>query len=456
MEGINKISEIIRTLLERKKYPQLREMLACMEGADIAEVFTELDTEQCLVVFRLLPKEIASEAFVEMDADMQESLINSFTDKEITNLVEELYYDDTADIIEEMPANVVQRILKNALPDTRKAVNELLKYPENSAGAIMTTEYVGLRKNLTVDQAFDFIRSVALDKETVYSCYVTDNRKLIGVVSVKMMLLSPRDTAIEQIMDTNIISVRTNDDQEEIAAMFSKYNFLAMPVVDSEDRLVGIITVDDAMDVLQEEAEEDFAKMAAMTPADRPYLKMPVLKIWASRIPWLLILMISATFTGIIITKFESALASVVALTAVIPMLMDTGGNSGSQASVTIIRGISLGEVEFKDIFKVIFKEFRVSILCGLSLAAAAFLKVMLVDRLLLHNEAVSLTVALVVCLTLAATVVLAKFIGCTMPLLAKKIGFDPAVMASPLITTIVDAVSLLVYFGFASWILHL
>lgn len=456
MEGIQKIAEIIRKLLSGKKYPQLREMLACMEGADLAEIFSEFGNDDLLVVFRLLPKELAAEAFVEMDSDRQQTLIASFTDRELTGLLDELYADDTADIIEEMPANVVQRILKNASPETRRSVNELLKYPDNSAGSIMTTEYVNLRKHFTVSEAFAFIRSVALDKETVYTCYVTDNRRLLGVVSVKDLLLADENTAVAEIMDTNVIHVHTEDDREEIAVLFSHYDFLAMPVVDSEDRLVGIITVDDAMDVLQEEADADLAIISGVTPTDKPYLKTSAAAIWKSRIPWLLLLMLSATLTGIIINGFESALASLVVLTAFIPMLMGTGGNAGSQASVTVIRGISLGEIQFSDGIKVILKEFRVSLLCGITLSVATFVKILLVDKLLLGNADITVAVAFVVALTLLVTVILSKFIGCTMPLLAKKVGFDPAVMASPFITTIVDAMSLLVYFGFASWILQI
>ena len=456
MEGIQKITDIINKLLSGKKYPQLHEMLACMEGADLAEILSEMDNDNLLVVFRLLPKELAAEAFVEMDSDRQETLISFFTDRELTRLLDELYDDDTVDIIEEMPANVVQRILKNASPETRRSVNELLKYPDNSAGSIMTTEYVNLRRHYTVAQAFAYIRSVALDKETVYSCYVTDNRRLLGVVSVKNLLLADEDTVVADIMDTNVIHVHTEDDREKIAAMFSHYDFLALPVVDREDRLVGIITVDDAIDVLQEEADEDLAILSAVTPTDKPYLKTGTGELWKARIPWLLLLMLSATLTGIIITHFENALSGLVVLTAFIPMLMGTGGNAGSQASVTVIRGISMGEVEFKDILKVIFKEFKVSVLCGVTLGVATFAKVLLIDRLLLGHAGITVMVAMVVGITLCATVILSKIIGCSMPLLAKKLGFDPAVMASPFITTIVDAMSLLVYFGFATWILNL
>ena len=390
-----------------------------------------------------------------MDQDKQEYIINAFSDAELKATLDELYYDDTADIIEEMPATVVKRILKTASPDMRKAVNELLKYPEDSAGSIMTTEFVRLKKSYTVRDSLELIRKVGIDKETIYTCYVTDELShLIGIVTAKDLLLTPLERKIEEIMTEHVIDVNTLDDQEQIAMMFSKYDFIALPVTDKEGRLVGIITVDDAIDVMQEEVEEDFAKMAAITPNDTEYLKTSVWKIWGSRIPWLLLLMISATFTGMIISKFESALAVLPILTAFIPMLMDTGGNSGSQASVTVIRGISLGEVEFRDFFRVLWKEFRVALLCGASLGTAAMLKVMLVDHMIMKNDEVTWTVALVVGITLLATILCAKAIGCSLPLFAKKIGLDPAVMASPFITTIVDAVSLLVYFRVASGLL--
>ncbi|MBR0509636.1 MAG: magnesium transporter [Clostridia bacterium] len=444
-------------LIEEKKYAELKELLREQEPADINEIFEELPPDTIAKVYRLLPKELAAEVFVEMSPEHQEFLINAFNDAELSAMLNELYYDDTADLIEEMPAGVVKRILKNASPDMRKVVNDLLKYPEDSAGSIMTTEYVRLKKDFTVREALDIIRREGVDKETIYTCYVTDaTNRLLGIVSAKDLLLSTLDTVIEDIMIEHVISVSTMDDQEQIAFMFSKYDFLALPVVDNEDRLVGIITVDDAIDVLQEETEEDFAKMAAITPNDTEYLKTPIFRIWISRVPWLLLLMVSATFTGIIISRFESALATLPILTAFIPMLMDTGGNSGSQASVTVIRAISLGQVEFNQFFIVLFRELRVALLCGVALSAAAFGKVMLVDRLLMGNTEVTWTVALVVALTLLATIVCAKMIGCTLPLLAKKIGFDPAVMASPFITTLVDAVSLLVYFAVSRQFLHL
>ena len=442
-------------LIERKKYSDLHTLICEEEAADINEIIDEVSTEQAVIIYRLLPKELAAEVFVEMDPDKQEYMINAFSDAELKATLDELYYDDTADIIEEMPATVVKRILKAASPDMRKAVNELLKYPEDSAGSLMTTEFVRLKKSYTVRDSLELIRKVGIDKETIYTCYVTDELShLIGIVTAKDLLLTPLERTIEEIMTEHVIDVNTLDDQEQIALMFSKYDFIALPVTDKEGRLVGIITVDDAIDVMQEEVEEDFAKMAAITPNDTEYLKTSVWKIWGSRIPWLLLLMISATFTGMIISRFESALAVLPILTAFIPMLMDTGGNSGSQASVTVIRGISLGEVEFSDFFKVIWKELRVAVLCGVSLGTAAMLKVMLVDHMLMKNDEVTWTVAIVVGLTLFATIICAKSIGCTLPLLAKKIGLDPAVMASPFITTIVDAVSLLVYFRIASGLL--
>ena len=444
-------------LIENKKYAALKTLVQDQEPADVNEIFEEITPEQMRVLYRLLPKELAAEVFVEMEPERQEYLINSFSDTELRAMLDELYYDDTADLIEEMPANVVKRILSNASPDMRKTVNELLKYPEDSAGSIMTTEFVRLKKSFTVEDSLALIRRVGIDKETIYTCYVTDDKNhLIGIVTAKDLLLAPLEETIEELMIENVISVSTMDDQEEIARMFSKYDFIALPVTDNENRLVGIITVDDAIDVLQEETEEDFSKMAAITPSDTEYLKTPVTKIWASRVPWLMLLMISATFTGMIISNFESALAVLPILTAFIPMLMDTGGNSGSQASVTVIRGISLGQVEFKDFFLVVWREFRVALMCGATLGIAAIAKVMLVDHLIMHNNDVSWIVALVVGLTLVVTILCAKLIGCSLPLLAKKIGFDPAVMASPFITTIVDAVSLLVYFQIASHLLKL
>lgn len=401
-------------------------------------------------MFRLLPKELAADTFVEMDEESQELLILGFSDRELKEVIDELYVDDAVDLVEEMPATVVKRILRQTAPEMRKMINEILKYPEDSAGSIMTTEYVNLRPEMTVAEALKRIRMTGVDKETIYTCYVTGpDRTLTGIVTAKALLLSQNEQKIADIMESHVISVQTMTDQEQVALMFNKYNFLALPVVDQENRLVGIVTVDDAMDVMQEETTEDIEKMAAIVPSDRPYMRTGIWTTFKQRIPWLLILMVSATFTGMIITSFENALAAQVVLTAFIPMLMDTGGNSGSQASVTIIRGLSLNEIHFKDLFRILWKELRVGILCGTVLAAANFIKLLLIDR-------VSITVAFTVCLTLTVTVILAKLVGCSLPMLAKKIGFDPAVMASPFITTIVDAFSLLIYFQIASLLLGL
>lgn len=449
-------SEKALELLEEKKLGLLKAMLNDAEPADIASFFKELDTEQYPLVFRILPKETAAEAFVEMDADMRRLLIESFNDVELRRVLSELYMDDTVDLVEEMPANVVTRILKNSGSEARAMINEMMAYPDTSAGSIMTVEYVDLKAQMTVDEAFEYIRHVGVDRETIYTCYVTDtNRHLIGLVTAQTLMLSNRSEIIGDIMEKNVISVTTLDDREYSAQLMKKYDFLALPVVDKETRLVGIITFDDADDVITEETEEDFAKMAAITPTEKSYLRSSVFDIWKTRIPWLMLLMISATFTGMIITSFEKALAAQVALTAFIPMLMDTGGNSGAQASVTVIRGISLGEIKFKDIFKVIFKELRVSLMCGIALAIVSFGKIMIFDGMIMGGD-ITPIIALVVCLTLLLTVVIAKLIGCTLPIIAKKIGFDPAVMASPFITTIVDALSLLVYFGMAGMLLDI
>ncbi len=392
-----------------------------------------------------------------MDPEDQALLIKGFSDVELKEVLDELYVDDAVDIVEEMPANVVQRILRAADPQMRREINELLRYPENSAGSLMTTEYVSLREEMTVGDAITRIRRTGVDKETIYTCYVTKNRLLQGLVSVKDLLLAADDSVlIKDIMETNVISVGTLDDQEEVAQMFSKYNFLALPVVDGGGRLVGIITFDDAMDVLEEEATEDMEIMAAMTPSDKTYLRSTPWDLFKHRIPWLMLLMVSATFTGMIISGFEEALAAQVVLTAFIPMLMDTGGNSGSQSSVTIIRALSLGELEFGDLPKVIWNEVRTAVMCGAVLSLACFGKIMLVDHFLLNNPDVTPLVALVVCMALAFTVLVAKVIGCTLPMVAKRLGFDPAVMASPFITTAVDAVSLLVYFFIATSLLNI
>ncbi len=444
-------------LLEKRKYSELRSELIDMEPIDIARLCDDLPEEKLPVVYRLLPKELAAETFVELDPDIQELLIKSFSDNELHEVLKELYLDDTVDIIEEMPASVVRRILNSSSPEDRKAINELLKYPQDSAGSIMTTEYVCLKAGMSVAEAFDHIRATGVDKETIYTCYVTDeNRHLVGVVTVKDMLLSSPEARIGDIMDDNVLFAVTHEDEESVAEKFKRYDLLALPVVDNENRLVGIVTVDDAIDVLTQETTEDIEKMAAITPSDRPYLKTPAPVIFAKRIPWLLVLMISATFTGGIISSFEGALAGLPILTAFIPMLMDTGGNSGSQASVTVIRGLALSEIRPSDFLRVIWKETRVALLCGITLSVAAFGKVMLIDRMLLGNTAADASVALVVGLTLAVTVLVAKLIGCTLPLLAKCLKLDPAVMASPFITTIVDAVSLLVYFAVASSMLQM
>jgi len=442
------VEETLKILLEGRKYASVKDILTTMNPADIAAIFDDLDEQHLPMLFRLLPKDLAAETFVEMEPDNQELLIQSFSDTELKAVINELYVDDAVDLVEEMPANVVRRILAQAAPSMRRDINQILHYPEDSAGSVMTTEYVWLKADMTVETAIKHIRATGVDKETIYTCYVTESRKLVGLCSIKDLLLAKDDNMlVSSIMETNFISVSTHTDQEEVAQMFSKYNLLALPVVDSEGRMVGIITVDDAMDVMQEEATEDMEIMAGMTPSDKTYLRSTPIDLFIHRIPWLLILMISATFTGLIITGFETALARLVVLTAFIPMLMDTGGNSGSQSSVTIIRALSLGEIEFEDIGKVILKELCTAVLCGISLAVVCFGKVMLVDRVLLSNPDVTVKVALVVCATMALTVIVAKTIGCSLPIIAKKLGFDPAVMASPFITTIVDALSLLIYF---------
>ena len=449
------IEKTILTLLDEKKYQTLKDILVTMEPSDIVAVFEELKEEKVPLLFRLLPKETAAEVFAELEPDWQELLIKGFSDTELREVVNELYVDDAADLVDEMPANVVKRILAQAAPELRKEINEILRYPENSAGSVMTTEYVSLRPEMTISDAIVRIRRTGVDKETIYTCYVTEARKLIGVVSVNDMLLAQDDqTPVSQIMDENVIYVNTMTDQEEVAQMFSKYNFLALPVVDNGGRMVGIVTFDDAMDIIEEETTEDIEKMAGMLPSEKTYLRSSALDLFRNRIPWLALLMVSATFTGMIITGFENALAAQVVLTAFIPMLMDTGGNSGSQASVTVIRALSLGELEFSDVPKVIWKEIQTSVLCGVALATLCFAKIMLFDRMVLGNTDITLTVAFTVCFTMAVTVLMAKLVGCTLPMIAKKLGFDPAVMASPFITTIVDALSLLVYFGIARAVL--
>ena len=449
--------ELLLDLAANRQFRQLKELLAEMNEVDIADFMDEVEPDMLVVIFRLLPKDMAADVFTYLeDSEDQEKLIGALSDKELREVLDELYLDDAVDIIEEMPANVVSRMLRNTDAATRSQINALLKFPSDSAGSIMTTEFVYLHPDDTVEQSFARIRQVGLDKETVYTCYVTQRRQLLGVVTVRSLLLSPYETRIGDIMETNVLSVRTLDDKEEVAQMFSKYDLSALPVVDQDDRLVGIVTFDDAMDVIEEETTEDFEKMAAILPSDKPYLKTGVWETWKSRIPWLMMLMLSATFTGIILTKFENALAACVVLTSFIPMLTGTGGNSGSQSSVAVIRALSLDELDLSDVVAVVWKEIRVAVLCGLCLAAANFAKMMLVDRWMMGNPDVTPMVALVVCLTLVGTVVCAKAVGCILPMAAEKVGIDPAVMASPFITTIVDALSLLIYFAIAVRLLAL
>ena len=448
--------DVVMNLYRQRKFAELKTVMGQLNPADVANIIENADGRDVIALFRLLPKELATEAFAYIDSEQQEQLILAFTDRELREVIDELFLDDTVDLIEEMPANIVNRILKNTDPKTREQINELLAYPADSAGSLMTPEYVYLKTDMTVEESFAKIRSVGVVKETIYTCYVTEERKLVGVVSLLDLLTASYETVIGDIMDTNVISVGTKEDKETVATMLAKYDLLAIPVVDGENRIVGIVTVDDAIDVLQDENTEDIEKMAAIVPTDKPYFKTGVFETFLKRIPWLLLLMVSATFTGMIITGFESKLAASVVLTAFIPMLMDTGGNAGGQSSVTIIRGLSLGDIELKDVARVIWKEIRVAVICGAALAVVNFGKMMLIDRLILGNAAITVTVALVVCLTMVVAVFIAKMIGCSLPILAKAVGFDPAVMASPFITTIVDAVTLLAYFMIAQALLHI
>ena len=449
----DEMMEQVEELYQNKQISQLKVLLNELNPADIAQLLEALDDEKTRVFFfRMLTKENAADTFVEFDSDTQENLIRAFSDTELRAVLDEIYVDDAADIIEEMPATLVKRILQNTDPETRIAINTILKYPEDSAGSIMTPEFVDLKKDMTVEDAFKRIRRQGVDKETIYTCYVTDaSRHLLGVTTVKELLLHEYEDVISDFMETNVISINTLEDRENASILMSKYDFLALPVVDMENRLVGIITIDDVIDVIQEENTEDIQKMNAMLPTEKVYLKTSVFETWKSRFPWLLLLMVSATFTGSIITTFEDKLATLTILTAFIPMLMDTGGNSGGQASVTVIRAMSLSEIEFRDYFRVVWKELRVGFVCGVSLAAVNFLKIWFIDRMLFHNDEITLIIDLAICLTLVVEIVFAKFIGCSLPMLAKKIGFDPAVMSSPFITTIVDAVSLLVFFGIST-----
>ena len=440
------LHEKIKELLGDKNIKELKKLLAEENPVDIAEALDGLDEKEILLTYRLLPKEAAADLFVAADPEFQEVLVRGFSDAELRTVMDEIYLDEAADLIEEMPANVVARILKNTSSETRQSLNALLLYPDDSAGSIMTPEYVSLYPNMTVDDAFNKIRREGVDKETVYTCYVTENRKLIGVVSVRSMLIADKDVKIGDIMHQNLITVETTDDKEFVASQFQKYGYLAIPVVDKEERLVGIVTIDDALEVMEDEATEDIEKMAAIVPTEKPYMKTGVFATWAKRIPWLLLLMVSATFTSQIINSFESALTACIVLTGFIPMIMDTGGNAGGQSSVTVIRGLSVGDIELRDVWRIIWKEVRVATVCGLTMAPVAFLKVLFIDRMFWQPD--GLLIATVVSVTLMFTIVVAKFIGCTLPLLAKKIGFDPAVMASPFITTIVDALALLLYFN--------
>jgi magnesium transporter len=441
-------TERVIELLEQRKFALLKRKLSEINEVDLAAILEELSEKQMLLVFRLLPKEEAAEAFSYMESDAKELLINRFTDKELREVVEELFLDDTVDLIEEMPANVVSRILKNTSEDTRKQINTMLQYPKNSAGSLMTIEYVRLSREMTAQKAIESIRQDAIDKETIYTCYVTEKRKLLGIVEVKDLLTADSQTKVETLMDTHFISVDTTTDQEEVAKLFQKYGFMALPVVDVESCMVGIVTVDDAMEVMQEEITEDISKMAAITPAEDDYFHTSVFQHAKNRIVWLLVLMLSATVTGTIITTYENAFAAVPMLVAFIPMLMDTGGNCGSQSSTLIIRGIALDEIHFKDIFRVVFKEFRVALLVSAVLSLVNGVRV----YLMYQNP----LLALVVGISLIGTVILSKLIGCTLPLFAERLRLDPALMAAPLISTIIDTCSILIYFGVATRVFHL
>ena len=452
-EEMQIVFEKLSFCFETRKFADLRILLLDMEPADIALFMSDnFDEKEQIMFFRLLPKELASDVFVELDTDLQESLIKAFTDKELKAVIDDMYLDDTVDVIEEMPANVVKRILKMADPENRKQINQLLEYPDDSAGSIMTTEYVSLSASTTIETAFDRIRRTGLNKETIYTCYVTDRKKhLIGVVTVKDLLLAEKNDVIANIMDTNVITVETLEDKEQVAQKFSKYDFLALPVIDKEGCLVGIVTVDDAVDVIQEEATEDIQKMAAMLPNEKPYLKQSIWSIWKARIPWLLLLMISATFTSLILSRYESSLATIASgavLYAFVPMLTGTAGNAGGQTSVTIIRALALGEVEGRDVFRVILKEFLASFFIGLTVGAVCFAKILFIDKL--YSDGITWQVALVVSGILMLTIIMAKVVGCILPILAKKCKLDPAVVASPFMTTIVDALALVIYCSIA------
>ena len=445
-----RIEDELLRLVEEKKFRELKSRLVEMNEVDIASFMEELDSEKTVVVFRMLPKELATDVFAELEPEQQQQIVTSITDYELGAIINDLYVDDAVDMLEELPANVVKRVLKNSNPEQRKLLNQFLNYPEDSAGSVMTAEFVNLKKNMTVADAFEYIRRHGVDKETIYTCYVTDDtRKLEGVITVKDLLMNAYETKIIDIMDDNVIKVTTTEDQEEVANIFNEYNLLALPVVDNEERLVGIITVDDVMDVMEQEATEDIEKMAAIIPSEKPYLKTGVLTLARNRIPWLLVLMFSSMITGNILLRYESAFAAIPLLVTFVPMLMDTGGNSGSQASTMIIRGMAIGDIELSDVAKVMWKELRVGMLCGAVLATANFIRLMIQYP---GNTMICVTVVL----SVFFTVIIAKTIGCSLPILAKAIHLDPALIASPMLTTIVDAASLTIYFTFATWILGL
>ena len=450
-------NEELTELLDRRDMKRLQQRLEDMQEFDVAEFLSEIGDNRMPMVFRLLSKETAAEVFANFDAPEQEQVINSITDSELSGILEELYVDDAVDMMEELPANVVKRVMRTATPETRKLINQYLHYPENSAGSIMTAEFIDLKKYMSVRESIARIRRIGEDKETIYICFVTSaDRKLEGIVTVKDLLLAEDDTVIENLMDTNVIFATTTEDQESVAEKISDYDRMARPVVDLEGRLVGIVTVDDVIDVMEEETTEDFEIMAGMTPSDKPYSRTGTLEMWKNRIPWLMFLMLSATFTSMILTKFEDMLAVQAGLVAFIPMLMGTGGNSGAQASTAVIRSLSLGDTEPKDVLRVMWKEWRVAAICGITLAAVNFVKMLLLDGMLLHNDSVTIAVAATVSVSIVFIVMFAKVVGSMLPIIAEKVGVDPAVMANPLISTVTDAVSLLIYINVAKLILHI
>ena len=452
-----KRTDELTELLNKRDMKQLKQRMEELNEFDVAEFLAEIDDNQMPMVFRLLSKETAAEVFANFDTPEQEKIINSITDSELSGIIEELYVDDAVDMMEELPANVVKRVMRAARPETRNLINQYLRYPDNSAGSIMTSEFVDLKKYMNVKEAFARIRRIGEDKETIYICFVTSaDRKLEGIVTVKDLLLADDDTVLEDLMDRNVIFASTTEDQESVSEKFSDYDLMALPVVDGEGRLVGIVTVDDIIDVMEQEATEDFEKMAGILPSDKPYSRTSTVEMWKNRIPWLLFLMLSATFTSMILTRFEDMLAVQAGLVAFIPMLMGTGGNSGAQASTAVIRSLSLGDTEPSDALRVMWKEWRVSILCGLTLAAVNFFKMLLLDGMILHNDSVTVTVAATVSLSVLFIVMFAKVVGSALPILAEKLGVDPAVMANPLISTVTDAVSLLIYIYVAKLILHI